>query len=326
MKGISPIVTELVSLVVNYLQQNYDGSDFIQIDKNNLNYYYSEFDVDQWNINFKDYNSYNHSKSGYKNSKYIVYINLDINNIIIDSLIHEFKHAYVDWCIFKNGGVNINKTKEIKELYTEDFEKLILDENITINDKLIKYYYFGSKLEIPSFLENHFFDETFVNYREITENMINFDLKEDLSKEFKYINENYDIPLFRKFKSYYNFLDYSKNYFNKRGNYILKKIKRIDKLKLNNFKDIIDILNKTKITDDEWLFVYQKTRAIRSNIFRSDKCFLLETSTKNDTDIEYYGFGEKKVIIKPGDYFNYDNYFFIPNKGFYEILLKSLNL
>tara|TARA_Y100000389_G_scaffold203878_1_gene253906 strand:- start:930 stop:1667 length:738 start_codon:yes stop_codon:yes gene_type:complete len=181
---------------------------------------------------------YDHSNSGFcsKTKKYIAYVYFDFSNLTVDSIIHEIKHVYVDWCIFKNGGTPIKETKEAKSLYTEDFSKLMSEEIHLFKNiyPILRMYYYSTKLEIPSFLENYFFDSSYVDYKSIALNMVNFNVEDfenkECESEFKRL-KLYDIPVFKNNKDYECFLKRTKKLFKIRGKYILRKINKLDFLK-----------------------------------------------------------------------------------------------
>lgn len=181
---------------------------------------------------------YDHSNSGVcsKTNKYIAYVYFDFSNLTMDSIIHEIKHIYVDWCIFKNGGTPIKETKEAKFLYTEDFSRLISEETHLFPNlyPILSMYYHSTKLEIPSFLENYFFDNSYIDYKSIALDMINFNIDDFNNKEceaeFKMLH-SYEIPRFNKSRDLISFLKRTRKLFKKRGNYILRKVNKLDFLK-----------------------------------------------------------------------------------------------
>jgi hypothetical protein len=242
MRGISPIVSKVTYLLTDELKKDYfiKKSNKVYINKKSLNYDHSFFNVDKWILNLKDYNSYDHSKSGIDKNKYVVYINLNLDNLTIDGLLHEVKHAYVDWCIYNSGGRPIRETKEVKRFYTEDLEKLLLNNDLENIKRVAMFYYFCSNLEIPSFLENHYFDKNYINYSDRILEILNFNfsevLNEETENEFNEIKEKYKIPFFRGFKTYSSFINYSEKYLKKRSKNILKKIKKIDEMIDKNLK------------------------------------------------------------------------------------------
>lgn len=202
---------------------------------------YQDFKVDKWIITSSNRIEYDHWKSGYdEKGQYVVYLNMPMSTIGGSALIHEIKHAYDDWNRMSKGAAPIRDSWEIKNIYTPDFEKLVLGGAYKLSPMLvpvIKFYYLGSKLETPAYLENEY-DVSFDSYRDSAKKMMNFKASNFLNKEgepAKGLQESwtslitdYNIPLFRKFKNVIDFLNYTERYFNKRGRDI---VKRIDKMR-----------------------------------------------------------------------------------------------
>ena len=89
---------------------------------------YEDFKVDKWVITNSGRIEYDHWKSGYNEAgEYIVYLNMPMSSIGGSALIHEIKHAYDDWNRMSKGSPPIRAGWEIKNIYTPDFEKLVLD-------------------------------------------------------------------------------------------------------------------------------------------------------------------------------------------------------
>ncbi len=200
---------------------------------------YEKFSVDKWIFREANRMEYDHYQSGYSdNGEYIVYFNVPIRKLNKDVLVHEIKHAYDDWNRMRNGGKPIRDSWEIKNIYTKDFERLILSDAKNFNQigPILRNYYMGSKLETPAYLETEYDYPSMMKYKGVARKLISFnkdtyynkkgELSKGLEDEFNNLVTNYDIPLFRKFKSVDNFLDYTQNYFNKRGEDILKKINK----------------------------------------------------------------------------------------------------
>lgn len=243
MLGISEIVHIVSSDIVKVIQEHFENNKVnlgdlkITIPGKNTSQY-NDIKVDEWIIQHSETIHYDHSNSGFVDNKYSVYLYLNFSHLTLDAIIHEIKHAYVDWCIFKNKGRPIKETKEARELYTEDFSKLISKEiNLFPNLKdIIMMYYYSTNLEIPSFLENHFLDSSLINYKSIAIKMINIDIQkyknEDSIKEFKKL-KLYNIPKFNKHYNCDDFLEKTKKFFKIRGFYILKRVNRLEVLKKN---------------------------------------------------------------------------------------------
>jgi hypothetical protein len=216
--------------------------DKIEINGKDFPQSYEDFNVDKWIITNSDRIEYDHWKSGYNDAgEYVVYLNMPMSSIGGSALIHEIKHAYDDWNRMRKGKPAIRDGWEIKNIYTPDFEKLVLGGSFKLSPMLhpiIRYYYLGSKLEAPAYLENEYDSPVMGSYRDTAKKLMNFKASNFLDKQgnpakglqeswTKLITE-FNIPFFRKFKNVVDFLNYTEKYFNKRGRDILK---RIDKMK-----------------------------------------------------------------------------------------------
>ncbi len=200
------------------------GSDFPEA--------YDKFKVDLWVINNSNRIEYDHRKSGYNDDgQYIVYLNMPMYSVRGSSLIHEIKHAYDDWNRISRGGKPIRDSWEVRNIYTEDFEKLVLNSNQISSQiaNIVKLYYMGSKLESPAYLENEYDSGS---YRSIVLSLIRFKKSnidhKKLQKDWEFVINNFNIPFFKKFKDFGDFLTYTEKYFNKRGRQILKKIDKMN--------------------------------------------------------------------------------------------------
>jgi hypothetical protein len=209
-----------------------DGKDFPEA--------YKKFSVDKWIFREANRIEYSHNESGYneETGEYEVIFNVPIRGLSMGMFVHETKHAYDDWNRMRHGGKPIRDSWEIKNIYTSDFEKLILGGAMKFPQLggIIRMYYLGSKLETPAYLENEYDSPTAGTYRTIGKKLENFKIDhffnkkgepaKGLQEEFVDILINYNIPFFRKFKDVRSFLEYTKKYFNKRGRDI---VRRIDK-------------------------------------------------------------------------------------------------
>lgn len=204
---------------------------------------YEDFKVDKWVITNSGRIEYDHWKSGYNETgEYVVYLNMPMSSINGSALVHEIKHAFDDWNRMSKGAPPIRAGWEIKNIYTPDFEKLVLGGSFKLSPMLhpiIRYYYLGSKLETPAYLENEYDNASMMgSYRDTAKKMMNFKASNFLNKKgqpAKGLQEswtelitNYNIPFFRKFKNVVDFLKYTEKHFNKRGRDIMK---RIDKMR-----------------------------------------------------------------------------------------------
>ena len=200
---------------------------------------YEKFSVDKWVITSSDRLEYDHWRSGYVGDEYIVYLNMPLSSVQGSMLVHEIKHAYDDWNRMRHGGKPIRDSWEIKNIYTKDFEKLVLGGSFQFKQLhgMLRYYYLGSKLEQPAYLENVYDNNSFVNYRDIAKKMMEFKASnymkkgnkpaKGLQEEWDDLNSRYNVPLFNSMPNVVDFLKYSEKYFNKRGESILKKIDKM---------------------------------------------------------------------------------------------------
>jgi len=217
--------------------------DKIEINGKDFPKAYNDFKVDKWVITNSGRIEYDHWKSGYNDDgEYIVYLNMAISSVGGSALVHEIKHAYDDWNRMSRGAPPLRDGWEIQNIYTPDFEKLVLGGSFKLSPMLhpiIRYYYLGSKLESPAYLENEYDNSALGgDYRSTAKKLMSFKASNFLNKKgqpAKGLQESwteliteYDIPFFRKFKNVVDFLNYTEKYFNKRGRDI---IKRIDKMR-----------------------------------------------------------------------------------------------
>tara|TARA_R110001592_G_scaffold35515_7_gene120805 strand:+ start:1056 stop:1793 length:738 start_codon:yes stop_codon:yes gene_type:complete len=243
MLGISLVVCTLADVVIDRVNSFYSDGDLnkeLIVKVSEIDDIYCDFGIDELVINLGDLNEYLHNKSGFDDnqSKYISYITLNKNKLYLGSIRHELKHIYIDWRIFNNNGKAIKDSKEVKELYTSGFESLLTTDKEKIPRLIIllRCFYYTTKLEIPAFLENHYFDSSYF-YKNHIKTMLGFDFNKlktkECEKEFNII-KSYDIPRINKFKTYDKFLSYCNKFFKIRGEYILRKINNIDYLKKIN--------------------------------------------------------------------------------------------
>lgn len=199
---------------------------------------YDEFSVDMWVLKNSSRIEYDHYESGYAESgEYVVYLNVPLAGMSESAFIHEIKHAYDDWNRMRHGGKPIRDTWEIKNIYTKDFEKLILGGSAQYPQlgPIVRYFYLGSKLETPAYLENEY-DNAMVDYEDVGRKMMNFKASNYLDKrgnpargledEFRRVQQH-DIPLFKKFRSVVDFIYWVERYFNKRGRDIFKRVAKM---------------------------------------------------------------------------------------------------
>ena len=217
--------------------------DKIEIDGKDFPEAYEDFKVDKWIITNSSRMEYDHWKSGYNDDgEYVVYLNMPMSSVGGSALVHEIKHAYDDWNRMSKGAPPLRSGWEIQNIYTPDFEKLVLGGSYKLSPMLhpiIRYYYLGSKLESPAYLENEYDNSVLGgDYRGTAKKLMNFKASNYMDKKgrpakglqdsWDKLIKEYDIPFFRKFKNVLDFIKYTEKYFNKRGRDI---IKRIDKMR-----------------------------------------------------------------------------------------------
>jgi hypothetical protein len=350
MLGISLVVKSLTDFIVEKISNYYseeNTKEKLIINVKSSESIYKNFGVDKIIIELGQFNEYLHDKSGFNKDKneYISYLTLNVNNLTVDSLLHEIKHIFVDWCIYKNGGKPIKESKEVKELYTEDFQKILtIDKDKMPNlIKVVRFFYYSTKLEIPSFLENHFFDNNFYYKNEIKK-MLDFKVEnfknEKYQEEFN-ILQSYNIPKFNKFKTYESFLEYCNKFFKIRGLYILKKINKVEYLNKTKENDWIvhlfreHIHNKKLLSSLEWVFIINSLNAKISRRGQWDfpgECTMIPTKSHRITmkNVKYNllgidGNGEYKLMKPNGEYkFSHNYVFEIPDLNDYSELIKKI--
>lgn len=202
---------------------------------------YEKFKVDKWVINKSTRMEYDHRESGYDNDgNYVVVLNMPMDYIGGTMLVHEIKHAYDDWNRISKGYPSINDSWEVRNIYTPDFEKLVLGGSLKLGPMLhpiIRYYYLASKLETPAYLENEYDNSNNIDYGNIAKKLINFKASNFMNKKGKPAKGlqdswqkmliDYDIPYFRKYPNVVDFLKKTEKYFNMRGRDIQKRINKM---------------------------------------------------------------------------------------------------
>lgn len=239
MTGISFESREWVNIIYDLLNRTKTINDITHIYGKDYPEVYNNFKVDIWVITNSNRIEYDHYKSGYYGDEYVVFLNIPLIKLVRDMLVHEIKHAYEDWNRIINGGKPMKDTWEIKNIYTKDFETLVLGKSVNYPrlGGLIKLYYLSSKLETPAYLENEYDNPNLAKYRDIGKTLRDYDtdrfykrnrkLIRGLDSEFNDLIKDNDIPLFNKFKNVEEFIKYSKKRFNHRGRDIVKRVDRM---------------------------------------------------------------------------------------------------
>jgi hypothetical protein len=224
------------------------GKDFT-IDGNDFPDTYNKFPVDKFKVKFLPIGAYAYDQdnSGFIGNDYVITLVVDpslINRIDVSVINHEMKHAYQDFKRYENKSVGIKDSRFIKDMYTEDFQKVIVGfmRGKGRNDRLITLlylYYILSNVEQDAYLEN-IYDEgpkgsmfgyggQVMSSIKLLDNLNITTLNEKTWEELKRV----DIPFIKKFKSKEEFVNYSERYLKK----LAEKFKRkINKMKYLNFQ------------------------------------------------------------------------------------------
>jgi len=229
------IVEQLRNLPKNEVRVIIDGYDYPEE--------FERYGVDYIVVDTNDWtNGYLDETSGYdKDGNYVVHImvlNQFRKHPYMETIInHEMKHAFQDWQRRKKGYQGIFATKEVKEIYTGDFIKVVKDK-IKVGSffkDILKKYYLLTDLELNAFMENVYDKDIINDYKRMIKDLIQFDAHratyyedpDDLEKDWQILLST-DIPFLKKYKNYNDFLIKSTDYFKKRGQEILKKINKLE--------------------------------------------------------------------------------------------------
>lgn len=241
--GISFEVREWANVIFHLLDGLDDSEPRLIVDGQEWPEQFEKFSVDYFVIDYNDWtNGYLDETSGYDaDGNYVVHI-MVLNQFRHDPymktiLNHEIKHAYQDWQRRRKGYEGIFATKEVKDVYTGDFIKVIKDK-IKVGPffkDMLKKYYLLTDLELNAFKENVYDNDYINNYKRMVKDLINFDADtvtyrqniKSLENDWETLLST-DIPFLKKYKTYQDFLNASETYFKKRGEEILKKINKLE--------------------------------------------------------------------------------------------------
>jgi len=204
---------------------------------------FEKFSVDYFVIDFNDWtNGYLDETSGYdKDGNYVVHLMIlsqfRHHPYLMTILNHELKHAYQDWQRRSKGYEGIFATKEVKNIYTHDFIKVVKDK-IKVGPffkEILKSYYLLTDLEMNAFMENVYDRDQINDYKRMIKRLTNYDaLKatyyedpERLGRDWQTL-KSLDLPFIKKYKNYTDFLTSSTKYFKEKSQKILKRIDRME--------------------------------------------------------------------------------------------------
>lgn len=237
--GISSVIRAWTDVLYNEIIGNPNEKTRLIIDGYDYPDIFKDFSVDYFVVDFTDdITGYNDEYSGIdKDGNYVVLLYIQ-NSIrkpnqyqysLKTTLNHELKHAYEDYRRIKSNSTKIVDSSESRNLYTKDFIYVLRRNDNNVLVKILKYYYYTSKIEFSAFLEN-IYDGYGYEYerliREILKTNFNKYLSMDLSNEWDDLL-GYDIPLLRKFKTVNDFIKYSENFLKNRAVIIQKKINKM---------------------------------------------------------------------------------------------------
>lgn len=240
--GVSFEVREWANIVYHLLDGLPDSEPRLLVDGQEWPEQFEKFSVDWFVIDFNDWtNGYLDQTSGYDaDGNYVVHV-MVLNQFrhhpyMKTILNHEFKHAYQDWQRRRKGYEGIFATKEVKNIYTEDFIKVVKDR-IKVGPffkEIFKKYYLLTDLELNAFMENVYDKDRINDYKNMINQLTNYDaLKatyyenpDKLEKDWQLLS-SLNLPFIKKHKNYTDFLIKSTDYFRKRSQEILKKINKL---------------------------------------------------------------------------------------------------
>lgn len=234
--------------VIYYLLGNLDDSEpRLIVDGQDYPDLYEKFAVDYFVIDFNDWtNGYLDKTSGYdKDGNYVVHImvlnRFKNSEYMLTILNHELKHAYQDWERQRKGYPGLAHTKESKEMYTDDFVKVVKDR-IQVGDflkEMLKYYYLLSDLELNAFMENVYDNDYINDYRKMISRLRNSNEVYNMYSKERYENpkvleknweklKSLDLPFIKKYNDLTSFVQSSIKYFSKRSDEIIRKLNKME--------------------------------------------------------------------------------------------------
>lgn len=241
--GVSFDARVWTPILIDALNNLPKGEKRVIIDCQDYPEQHKKFSADYVVLDLNDWtNGYLDETSGYdKDGNYVIHIMVleqFVGHPYMKTILnHEGKHAYQDWQRRSKGYEGIFATKEVKELYTGDFIKVVkdkIDVGPFFKDILTKYYLL-TDLELNAFMENVYDRDRINNYKMMVSQLKNYDASRSiyhenpgkLEKNWQTL-KSLDIPFVKKYKSYTDFLNKSTEYFRKRSQEILKKINKLE--------------------------------------------------------------------------------------------------
>ena len=247
--GVSFEVREWANIVYHLLDGLPDSEPRLLVDGQEWPEQFEKFSVDWFVIDFNDWtNGYLDQTSGYDaDGNYVVHV-MVLNQFrhhpyMKTILNHEFKHAYQDWQRRRKGYEGIFATKEVRNIYTDDFIKVVKDK-VKVGPffkEIFKKYYLLTDLEMNAFMENVYDRDQINDYKKMITQLTDYDaFRATYYEDPNKLEKDWDLlmtlnlPFIKKYKNYTDFLTKSTDYFRKRSQEILKKINKVERVhKLN---------------------------------------------------------------------------------------------
>ena len=200
---------------------------------------FKRFSADYIVVDLNDWtNGYLDRTSGYDaDGNYVVHI-LVLKDFVgspymYTILNHEGKHAYQDYKRITSGGKGIFSSKEVINIYTDDFIKIVKGRVPVspIFQEIFKGYYLLTDLELEAFKENVYDRDRLNDYKRMVSGLKNYQPRVQespkLEKEWQ-ILKSLDLPFIKKYKSYQDFIQGTTDYFKKRSEEVIKKINKLE--------------------------------------------------------------------------------------------------
>lgn len=197
---------------------------------------YIHFNVDE---RYGNGAGYDEKKSGYQGNEY--HVHFVFGPYASDSSVnHELRHSFEDFKRISKGRPAIQHGKEAINLFSGDFENLMMSqrskEYLHPISTLVEGLYYTSKLERSAFAETVFDNPAtteIIKYISLLIQTANASLilhknaPEHLEKKWKEFRENFHIPITDKFNNYEDFIRWACDEINYKGNITLKKLRKV---------------------------------------------------------------------------------------------------
>lgn len=200
---------------------------------------YKNFPVDLFYLEkAPGYGYYNETKSGYdKDGRYRVYMSISNNkddSNIVTTLNHELRHAFEDYCKKSKGKPGISDSKEFKQFYAGDFEKMMKGEikgDFTPFIYMFNALYLTSKIEASAMAENIYDNKHLGILKELKSIKGRNYLKglddKKVQKNWNDLKSKVKIPILDKFNDYMMFVKWADKTIQIRADKVYKKLIKV---------------------------------------------------------------------------------------------------